>query len=153
MYFQNITINLTNRFSQGIDIEFDLGDRKIAIEVKTSENNDIKIELKDIEGLERLLDKGFHPYIAFLGGGTASDWLFVPYSKDGKWDILPGKKLQLLQCEIYSNQELRNLLGDHFDQMVEKYAVFDDPGNEILLATDRSIYGLLRAASYPANFC
>ena len=55
---------ITDRSVQGIDIELQLGDRKLALEVKTAEISSISVGKKDLDGLASRREEGFETMLA-----------------------------------------------------------------------------------------
>jgi hypothetical protein len=109
---------LTDRCIQGIDLTFEWGDRKLAMEVKTTEGSEVTLGTKDIEGLENQGELGTEPYFAFLGGGRDSDWFFAPYTRG---DFTPNSSVLLDEYKILADSTLRDFLGTSFDEIMEEH--------------------------------
>ena len=110
---------LVDRCTQGIDLEVQLGGARLAFEVKTSEEDQITLGKKDLEGLQRQLDDGAEAYVAVLGGGLLDSWLFVRYSPG---ELPSGRKLSTFQLRPYRNRELEERILRPFEEAVARHA-------------------------------
>ena len=110
---------LVDRCTQGIDLEVQIAGARLAFEVKTSEEDQISLGKKDLEGLQRQLDDGAEAYVAVLGGGLLDEWLFVRFSPG---ELPPGKKLSTFQLRPYRNRELEDRIRRPFEEAVARHA-------------------------------
>lgn len=126
---------LTERSIQGIDIEVQLQDRKLAIEVKTSEASSISIAKKDLDGLAARREDGFETMLAILGGRLTDEWMFLP---------VPGTDLQakaetdLVFLRPFADSVLGPIVEEPFAASVDRFGVRACEGgqaalNEVLL--------------------
>ena len=110
---------LVDRCTQGIDIEVKIAGRRYALEVKTSETDQIALARKDLEGLERQLRDGVEPYVAVLCSGLIDDWIFARYYPG---ELPSGKKLTAFRLRTYRDRELEDRVRGTFEKVVEQHA-------------------------------
>ncbi len=107
------------RAVQGVDIDLvdeETGE-KLSFEVKTSQSSQLRIELKDIKGLEsRRENDGYAPYFAFL---------FKPHHIGEGWIIVPAKGIKkgthnAMRLASKDHRALSGRVNAAFAQVVER---------------------------------
>jgi hypothetical protein len=109
---------LTERAVQGLDLEFVLGGRRCACEVKTTAGDAIRLGRKDIEGLEGHCAKGATVYLAVLGGSVLDDLAFIRFHPG---ELQASKDYPLVQLRAYRDAELGDQVGRAFADCVESH--------------------------------
>ena len=109
-------VRLVERSTQGIDLEVTLPDeRRIALEVKTAQDQSVKFGKKDLDGLASQTEAGLDPYFALLGSQLLDEWILARYY-DG--EIKPNQQYRLTQLRAYRDRELEDSIRDYFDEAV-----------------------------------
>ena len=97
---------LVERSIQGIDLDVTIAGRRYGFEVKTCEDDEIRLGAKDHEGLKRQIAEGAEPYLVVLGGGLLAEWAFVRYHPG---ELPTGKNLSVFRLRPYRNRALVGL--------------------------------------------
>lgn len=84
--------SVTNRLSEGVDLEIVRGVKKFAVEVKTTEGRYVTLGEKDISGLRnKSLVDGYTPALAALQIQKSSDWVIADATKFRPGDYTPSR--------------------------------------------------------------
>ena len=110
---------VTERGTQGIDLEVDLRGRSLAVEVKTAEGSAVTLGKKDIEGLAARGREGADPYVAVLGARLADHWIFARYHPG---ELRANQKLPLVAYRAWRDRDLEQAVIGAFDRAVEQHA-------------------------------
>ena len=110
---------LVERSIQGIDLDVTIAGQRYGFEVKTCEDDEIRLGAKDHEGLKRQIAEGAEPYLVVLGGGLLAEWAFVRYHPG---ELPTGKNLSVFRLRPYRNRELERRVRAAFEQTVERHA-------------------------------
>jgi Holliday junction resolvase len=111
---------LTERSTQGIDLEIELADgRRLALEVKTSQSDKVSFGRKDVTGLTERQREGKTPYLALLGPRALDDWIFARFVEG---EILPNKDYALTALRAYRDAELEDSVREAFAAAVVQHA-------------------------------
>ena len=116
---------LVERSIQGIDLDVMIAGQRYGFEVKTCEEDEIRLGAKDHEGLKRQIAEGAEPYLAVLGGGLLAEWAFVRYHPG---ELPTGKNLSFFRLRPYRNRELERRVRAAFEQTIERHtttAIYD----------------------------
>ncbi len=125
-------IRLVERSIQGIDLEVTLpNDRRIAVEVKTAQDQSVKFGKKDLDGLTSQAEAGLEPYFALLGSQLLDEWILA---RCHMGEIKPNQQYRLTQLRAYRDNELEESIRAHFDEAVLEYTNF--PGTNRQAALD-----------------
>jgi hypothetical protein len=109
-------VRLIERSTQGIDLEVTLPDeRRIALEVKTAQDQSVKFGKKDLDGLASQADAGLEPYFALLGSQLLDEWVLA---RCYAGEIKPNQQYRLTQLRAYRDKELEDSIREHFDEAV-----------------------------------
>ena len=109
-------VRLIERSTQGIDLEVTLPDeRRIALEVKTAQDQKVKVGEKDLEGLASQVEAGLEPYFAFLGSQLLDEWILARYYRE---EIKPDQAYHLTQLRAFRDRELEDLIRENFNEAV-----------------------------------
>ena len=112
-------IRLVEHSTQGIDLEVTLPDeRRIAVEVKTAQDESVKFGKKDLDGLANQAEAGLEPYLALLGSQLLDEWILA---RCHAGEINPNQQYRLTQLRAYRDKELEDLIRGHFDEAVLEY--------------------------------
>ena len=112
-------VRLIERSTQGIDLEVTLRNkRRIALEVKTTQDQSVKFGKKDLDGLASQAEAGLGPYFALLGSQLLDEWILARYY-DG--EIKPNQQYRLTQLRAYRDGELEDSIRERFDEAVIQY--------------------------------
>ena len=112
-------VRLIERSTQGIDLEVTLRNkRRIALEVKTAQDESVKFGKKDLDGLASQAEAGLSPYFALLGSQLLDEWILARYY-DG--EIKPNQQYRLTQLRAYRDRELEDSIRERFDEAVIQY--------------------------------
>jgi len=124
-------LRLTDRSIQGIDLEVTLADRRrLALEVKTTEAEAIRLGDKDLEGLEARRAEGFQPFLAALGPNRLDDWIFArvhPGELRAKESYAP------LLLRAWRDRELEAVVASTFPAVVLAHAAAAAVGRQSAL--------------------
>ena len=124
-------IRLVERSIQGIDLEVTLQDeRRIAVEVKTAQDQSVKFGKKDLDGLASQDKAGLEPYLALLGSQLLDEWILA---RCYMGEIRPNQQYRLTQLRAYRDQELEDLIREHFDEAVIEYTNLPDTNRQAAL--------------------
>ncbi len=108
-------VRLIERSTQGIDLEVALPDqRRIAIEVKTTQDQRVKFGKKDLDGLATQDEDGFKPYFALLGSQLLDEWILARYYPGE----IKDEQYRLTQLRAYRDRELEDSIREYFDEAV-----------------------------------
>ncbi len=124
-------IRLIERSTQGIDLEVTLPDeRRIAVEVKTAQDQTVKFGKKDLDGLSSQVEAGLEPYFALLGSQLLDEWVLArSYANE----IKPNQQYRLTQLRAYRDKELEESIQEHFDEAVIEYTNLPDTNRQAAL--------------------
>ena len=121
-------VRLIERSIQGIDLEVTLPDeRRIAVEVKTAQEQSVKFGKKDLDGLASQAEAGLEPYFALLGSQLLDEWILARYYVD---EIKPNQQYRLTQLRTYRDKELEESIRQHFDDAVIEYTDLPDTNRQ-----------------------
>ena len=124
-------IRLIERSTQGIDLEVTLPDeRRIAVEVKTTQDQSVKFGKKDLDGLASQVEAGLEPYFALLGSQLLDEWILARYYVD---EIKPNQQYRLTQLRAYRDTQLEDLIREHFDEAVIEYTNLPETNRQAAL--------------------
>jgi hypothetical protein len=124
-------IRLIERSTQGIDLEITLPDeRRIAVEVKTTQDQAVKFGKKDLDGLASQIESGLEPYFALLGSELLDEWILARYYVD---EIKPNQQYRLTQLRAYRDTELEDLVREHFERAVVEFTNLPDSNRQSAL--------------------
>ena len=111
--------SLTDRCTQGIDLEATIKGRKRAIEVKTSESGAVSLGKKDLEGLAARDKEGMRAYVAALGNRFLDEWTFARFHPG---ELQPSQSYSITQLRPYRDREMERAVAKPFDEAVLKHA-------------------------------
>ncbi len=111
--------SLTDRSTQGIDLELVLKGKSRAIEVKTSESGAVSLGKKDLEGLAAREDGGAKAYIAVLGNRFLDEWTLARFYRG---ELQPSQSYSITQLRPYRDHELERAIAKTFPEAVLKHA-------------------------------
>ena len=108
-------VRLIERSTQGIDLEVTwYGERRIALEVKTTQDKGVRFGKKDLDGLATQDEGGLEPYFALLGSQLLDEWILARYYPG---EIKP-EQYSLTQLRTYRDRELEDSIREYFDEAV-----------------------------------
>ena len=109
-------LRLIERSTQGIDLEVTLpDDRRIALEVKTTQDQSVKFGKKDLDGLASQAEAGLDPYFAILGSQILDEWILARYYTG---EIKANQQYRLAHLRAYRESELEDWMRESFDKAV-----------------------------------
>ncbi len=111
--------SLTDRSTQGIDLELVIKGKPRAIEVKTSESGSVSLGKKDLEGLAAREAGGAKAYVAVLGNRFLDEWTFARFFKG---ELQPAQSYSITQLRPYRDHELERTIAKTFPEAVLKHA-------------------------------
>ncbi|HUR29587.1 MAG TPA: hypothetical protein VM509_15465, partial [Planctomycetota bacterium] len=111
--------SLTDRSTQGIDLELVVAGKLLAIEVKTSESGAVALGKKDLEGLAAREEGGARAYVAVLGNRFLDEWTFARFFKN---ELQPAQSYSITQLRPYRDRELERTVAKTFPEAVLKHA-------------------------------
>lgn len=124
-------VRLIERSTQGIDLEVTLRDeRRIAVEVKTAQDQSVKFGKKDLDGLASQIEEGLEPYFAVLGSELLDEWILARYYGN---EIKPNQQYRLTQLRAYRDTGLENSIREQFDQAVIECTNLPDTNRQAAL--------------------
>jgi Holliday junction resolvase len=106
---------LTDRSTQGIDLELELDGVAYALEVKTTEGGKIRLGAKDVDGLAAREQGGARAYVAVLGSRLVDDWLFARFHPH---ELAPAQTYSVTQLRPYRDRRLERVVLDTFPRAV-----------------------------------
>lgn len=109
-------LHVVERGVQGVDVDAARGEMKFATEVKTTINDGIMFQAKDVAGLKARRADGYLPLLGVLRVSPLSDWLLADAQH-----LLPGR-LALDKLRPYRRYDLENHLRPLFAEVVEQHA-------------------------------
>ena len=110
--------HVVERGVQGVDIDVaETGGKKYAMEVKTTDKNNIPLSKENIEALKDRANDGYSPMVAALRMQLFEDWLFanVPLS------VLKPGTFHLSRLRAYRVQDLESLIRPVFEAVVNEH--------------------------------
>ena len=107
--------DLTDRCTQGIDLEATIKGKRRAIEVKTTETGAISLGKKDLEGLAAKESAGARAYVAALGNRFLDDWTFARFHKG---ELQPSQSYSITQLRPYREADLERSVSRAFADAV-----------------------------------
>ncbi|HTF86949.1 MAG TPA: hypothetical protein VK843_00975 [Planctomycetota bacterium] len=111
--------SLTDRSTQGIDLELVIRHKSRAIEVKTSESGSVSLGKKDLEGLAAREEGGAQAYVAVLGNRFLDEWTFARFHKG---ELQAQQSYSITQLRPYRDHDLEKLIAKTFPEAVLKHA-------------------------------
>jgi Holliday junction resolvase len=111
--------SLTDRSTQGIDLELVVKGKPRAIEVKTTESGSISLGKKDLEGLAAREAGGARAYVAALGNRFLDEWTFARFHKG---ELQPSQSYSITQLRPYRDPDLERVIAKTFPEVVLNYA-------------------------------
>ena len=107
--------SVTDRSTQGIDLEVTWNGVPCAFEVKTTEGTMFRLQQKDLDGLaaKEMLD--VRPFLAVLGGRLLDDWIFARFH-DG--ELQPSQEYSVTQVRTYRDSEIEQVVAETFPAAV-----------------------------------
>ncbi len=111
--------SLTDRCTQGIDLEATLNGRNRAIEIKTTESGAITLGKKDLEGLAAREKEGARSYVAALGNRFLDEWTLVRFHAG---ELQPSRSYSITQLRPYRDREMERAVVKPFADAVLKHA-------------------------------
>jgi Holliday junction resolvase len=112
---QNGFDHVVNRLVEGVDIDASGERGQFAIEVKTTEGNEVLIADKDVKGWgERRRDQ-YAPVLAALKISPLSEWTLCDATR------LPKGSHRIQRLRLHELQELTAIVTSRFDAVVEKH--------------------------------
>ncbi len=121
--------SLVERSTQGIDLEFQLGGDRFAIEVKTTEAGSIRFGKKDIVALEARVGDGVRAYVAVLGGRLLDDWILAQF---GPRELASARTYSTTELRPYRDARLEDLITEPFAHAVLAHAAAAAAGQPAL---------------------
>jgi hypothetical protein len=131
--------SLTDRSTQGIDLEVTFRGKKRAIEVKTTESGAVSLGKKDLEGLVAREADGMRTYVAVLGNRFLDEWTIARFHEG---ELQPSQSYSITQLRPYREAELERAVAKPFAEAVLNHADTAARGGQ------RALDEVL--ASYPA---
>ena len=110
---------LTDRSTQGIDLEATIKGKRRALEVKTTESGAVSLGKKDLEGLAAKEADGARAYVAVLGNRFLDEWTFARFHKG---ELQPSQSYSITQLRPYRDHELERAVARFFDDAVLTHA-------------------------------
>ena len=110
---------LTDRSTQGIDLEATFRGKRRAIEVKTTESGAISLGKKDLEGLAAREAGGARAYVAVLGNRFLDEWTFARFHAG---ELQPSQSYSITQLRPYREPELERAVLKPFADAVLAHA-------------------------------
>ena len=110
---------LTDRCTQGIDLEANFRGKKRAIEVKTTETGAVSLGKKDLEGLAAREAEGMRGYVAVLGNRFLDEWTFARFHAG---ELAPSQSYSITQLRPYRDAEMERAVAKPFAEAVLKHA-------------------------------
>jgi len=111
--------SLTDRSTQGIDLEATFRGKKRAIEVKTTETGAVSLGKKDLEGLAAREADGMRAYVAVLGNRFLDEWTFARFHAG---ELQPSQTYSVTQLRPYRDREMERAVAKPFADAVLKHA-------------------------------
>ena len=111
--------SLTDRCTQGIDLEATFRGKKRAIEVKTTESGAVSLGKKDLEGLAAREADGMRSYVAVLGNRFLDEWTFARFHAG---ELTPSQSYSITQLRPYRDSEMERAVARPFVDAVLKHA-------------------------------
>lgn len=118
---------LTDRSTQGIDLELTLAGRAYAFEVKTTASAAVQFGKKDLEGLLAREQGGARSHIAVLGNRLIDDWLFARFHTG---ELAPAQRYSITQLLPYRDRDLERVVLDTFPRAVLEHAPAAERGGQ-----------------------
>jgi len=107
--------SVTDRCTQGIDLEATLGGVRRAIEIKTTESGQVSLGRKDLEGLAARAAEGARAYVAALGNRFLDEWTFARFHAG---ELQPSQGYSITQLRTYRDAELERVVAKPFAEAV-----------------------------------
>jgi Holliday junction resolvase len=111
--------SLTDRSTQGIDLEATIKGKRRAIEVKTTESGAVSLGKKDLDGLAAREKEGARAYVAVLGNRFLDEWTFARFHAG---ELQPSQSYSVTQLRPYRDRELERSVVKPFADAVLKHA-------------------------------
>lgn len=130
-FLQAGATRLTERSTQGIDLEIELADgRRLALEVKTSQSEKVSFGTKDVKGLCERQREGKTPYLALLGPRGLDDWIFARFVEG---ELLPNRDYAITALRAYRDAELEGSVREAFAAAVIEHVTAAIAGGQASL--------------------
>ena len=110
---------LTDRSTQGIDLEATIRGKKRAIEVKTTESGSVSFGKKDLEGLAARESGGARAYVAVLGNRFLDEWTIARFHAG---ELQPSRSYSITELRPYRDAELERAVAKPFAEAVLRHA-------------------------------
>ena len=110
---------LTDRCTQGIDLEASFRGKRRAIEVKTTETGAVSLGKKDLEGLAAREADGMRGYVAVLGNRFLDEWTFARFHAG---ELAPSQSYSITQLRPYRDVEMERAVAKPFAEAVLQHA-------------------------------
>jgi hypothetical protein len=134
---------LIERSTQGIDLEVTIDGRRLALEVKTTQEGALRFGAKDLAGLAARREEGYEPYFAVLGSSLLDTWIFARFHEG---ELPSGADLSCTRLRPYRDRALADRLGDHFDRALRSHLEAAIDGGQSALSAVIEGYAAARVA-------
>jgi Holliday junction resolvase len=114
---QNGFDHVVNRLVEGVDIDASGNPGQFAIEVKTTEGNEVLIADKDVKGWRERRRDHYAPVLAALKISPLSEWTLCDATH------LPKGSHRIQRLRLHELQELTAIVTSGFDAAVEKHVL------------------------------
>jgi Holliday junction resolvase len=105
--------SVKNRLTEGVDLEITQGEKKVAIEVKTTGGTQVTLYDKDVSGLQaKAAIDGYTPAVAALRLQVSEDWVIANATK------LRPDEYTLSRLSLDSIPELELVAKTHFESTI-----------------------------------
>lgn len=121
--------SVTDRSTQGIDLEVDISGVPRALEVKTTEGGLVRLAKKDLDGLAAREQEGARAYVAVLGMRLLDEWTFARFFRG---ELQPAQSLSVTQLRPYRDADLERAVTDTFPAAVLEHALVASRGQRAL---------------------
>lgn len=111
--------SLTERSTQGIDLEVRLDGRDLALEVKTCEASTLRLGKKDLAGLAAREAEGRAAHLAVLGSRLIDEWIVARFFPG---ELAPSQTRYLLELRPYRVPALESRISAPFESAVLAHA-------------------------------
>lgn len=110
---------VTDRSTQGIDLEVELDGAALALEVKTTEGGALRFGKKDLDGLAAREAGGARAYLAVLGPGLLDEWTLARFHRG---ELRPSQSYSLTELRPYRDGALERRVRETFPAAVLAHA-------------------------------
>jgi len=109
---------VTDRCTQGIDLELTWRGRRRALEVKTCAGGTLRLGAKDLAGLAAREEGGATAYVAVLGGRLLDEWIIARFHRG---ELAPGELYSITRLRPYREAELEAAVAAKFDDALHEH--------------------------------